>query len=541
MSRIRFILAIVACILTMTASRAVPIRRGRRPLLSESFIQTDRDNPLLWNRQNGVPFATKSASPGAYATNNMSRTGKKEFLLVLAEFKDRHFTLSDTEAIQRRYEKIFNSDEYNDTVYFRGNRYITTGSVSDYFKSQSYGQFEPVFKIVGPIQVAYGYATYGKDKNNTDADGVERLVKELCDSLARRGINLADFDNDGDGNLESFSVIFAGRGQNYEGAEEDAIWPQASTLSLSRYSIRYLDFLCTCELFWDSDSVPDGIGTFCHEFSHTLGLPDFYINNSSTASALGYWSLMDHGTYENEGFSPVGYTAFEKYSLGWMDIEEIDAPGRYWLSDISNKPDPDAEIHTAYRINSENDKENKFILLENHNKEGWYKYQKSEGLMVTVVSYSKYNWERNLVNQSASSKHYYILPADNDNSWDSGEGDLFPYNGNDSLTPLSKPKMDMTLFKLYGIERRGNMVTFTARDRYTQIGYTTAPATVIECTDGMLSVHAPTGCLIEVYDIAGKKLVDAVMDSPVWQYRFTDSGYYIVKCGNVVRKLKIEK
>lgn len=538
MSHIRLILATAACILTLTTSRAVPIRRGQGPLLSESVFSSDRDNPQLWNRQANILFATKGAAPGSYATNNLNRTGRIEYLLVLAEFPDRHFTLSDTIALRNRYERIFNSHEYIDTVYLHGNRYITTGSVSNYFKSQSYGQFEPVFKIVGPIRVANGYATYGKDKNRSDADGVERLIKELCDSLSNRGIKLTDFDNDGDGNLESFSVIFAGRGQNYDGAETDAIWPQASTLPLRRYSINNLDFMCTCELCWDTDSVPDGIGTFCHEFSHTLGLPDFYFTNGSISVAMGYWSLMDYGTYENEGFSPVGYTAFEKYSLGWMDLEEINAPGRYWISDISHKPDPDAEVHTAYRINTENNDEDKFIILENHNRNGWYKHHKSEGLMVTVVSYLKYNWDHNSVNQSASSKHYYILPADNDYSRESNDGDLFPYNENDSLTPLSKPKMDQTLYKLYAIERRDSMVTFSVRDRYTDIHNRTTPATVIECKEGLLTVQAPAGSTIELYDIAGRLIVSAVMDSQIWRYSISGKGWYLVKCGNTTKKVR---
>lgn len=538
MSHIRLILATAACILTLTASQAVPIRRGRGPILAESIIHTDRDNPELWNRQTSIPFVTKGAPPGSYATNSMSRNGRFEYLLVLAEFPDRHFILTDTAALHRRYERIFNSDEYTDTVYMHGDRYITTGSVSSYFKSQSYDQFEPVFRIVGPIRVANGYATYGKDKYNSDSEGVERLMKELCDSLAGMGINLADFDNDGDGNLESFSVIFAGRGQNYEGAEDDAIWPQASTLQLRKYNINNLDFMCTCELCWDSDSVPDGIGTFCHEFSHTLGLPDFYYINGSLSLAMGYWSLMDYGTYENEGFSPVGYTAFEKYSLGWMDLEEIDAPGRYWLSDISLKPAPDAQIHTAYRISTENDDDDKFIILESHNKIGWYKYHKSEGLMVTVVSYLKYNWDNNKVNQSPNSKHYYILPADNNYTRESNEGDLFPYNGNDSLTPLSKPKLDMTLYKLYGIEQRDSMVTFSVRDRYTGIDSSTAPGTVIECNRGMLTVGAPAGSTVEVYDIAGRLMVSAVLDNRIWRYGVPDKGWYLVKCGNTIKKVR---
>lgn len=539
MSVIRRILALMACALTLISSHAVPIRRGPGMILPESVMPTDRDNPALWNRHTAARFTTKGAPPGEYATNNMNRIGKVEFLVVLAEFPNRPFRLQDTTALRNRYERMFNGSDYTDTVCFHGNSYVTTGSVSNYFKSQSYGKFEPVFRIVGPIRTAYGYETYGKDINRTDANGVERLVKEMCDSLSKMGINLADFDQDGDGNLENLSIIFAGRGQNYDGGEENAIWPQASLLQLGRYNVNELNFMCTCELCWDSDSVPDGIGTFCHEFSHTLGLPDYYISsNNPYHTAMGYWSLMDYGTYENEGFSPVGYTAFEKYSLGWLDIEEIIAPGSYWLSDISREPDPDADIHTAYRINSEEGNENRFIILENHNRNGWYKYHKSEGLMVTVVSYSASSWMGNTVNQSSSSKRYYLLPADNDYNRYSNAGDLYPYMGNDSITPTSTPKLATILYKLFNIERKDSIVTFTVSDRYTAVNRLDAPETSIDCIDGTVRISAPANSCVEIFDISGRRLVDTLMPGPLWQYRLPGQGIYIVRCAGITKKVR---
>ena len=49
-----------------------------------------------------------------------------------------------------------------------------------------------------------------------------------------------------------------------------------------------------------------GIGTFCHEYSHTLGLPDFYDTDyeDNGGVAAGMWtatSLMDGGNYNNLG------------------------------------------------------------------------------------------------------------------------------------------------------------------------------------------------------------------------------------------------
>lgn len=56
----------------------------------------------------------------------------------------------------------------------------------------------------------------------------------------------------------------------------------------------------------------EGIGTFCHEFSHCLGLPDFYDTNYNGHFGMASWSLMDSGSYNDDGYTPIGYSAYEK-------------------------------------------------------------------------------------------------------------------------------------------------------------------------------------------------------------------------------------
>ena len=41
----------------------------------------------------------------------------------------------------------------------------------------------------------------------------------------------------------------------------------------------------------------EGIGTFCHEFSHILGLPDLYATNDAEHKTLGIWDIMASGSY----------------------------------------------------------------------------------------------------------------------------------------------------------------------------------------------------------------------------------------------------
>ena len=311
-------------------------------------------------------------------------------------------------------------------------------------------------------------------------------------------------------------------------------------------SINRINYACSCELFWDSDTIMDGIGTICHEFAHTLGLPDFYNRNSDansqTTAAMGYWSLMDYGNYQNSGFAPSGFTAFEKYSLGWMDLEEINDPGHYTLDDITKIPDHDAGIHSAYRINTT--QENSFIILENRSKTGWYSYDSTEGLMVTAVRYDKNSWSGNTVNTSTNilNKRYHIIAADNNYNRDSNAGDLFPYQGLDSITTKGQPMLTVASYipqhSIYNIRKDNTIISFYAgpdKDSHVETHHATEFS--ISVIDGELSVTAPVGSTVTVHDISGKAIFQNIMTQPTQHIALPGRGIWIIKCGGLTRKV----
>lgn len=537
-------MALMACFFVFATGHSVQIRRASGLSIPEHILPTDRDNPALWNSVS-TSILTRAVAPGGYALNDIPRTDTIIYPLVLVDFIDRKFTLKDTIALLERYERIFNEEGYKDT-----NRYIhkgvvyygATGSVSDYFNNQSYGKFVPKFQIIGPVHPSKSYAFYG---NGKDAN-IVHLIREVCDSIAALGLtDLSGFARKG--NIDQLSIIYAGRGENYDGSDINTIWPQASIIyDYNRYGITNIKYACTCELFWDSDTIPDGIGTFCHEFSHTLGLPDFYNTTSQqesqTNASMGYWSLMDYGNYENGGFSPVGYTAFEKYSLGWLDIEEITYAGTYTLNDISIEANPNQDIHTAYRLSTGHD--DQFIILENHIKTGWYRYHASEGLMVTAVNYDNNSWVNNKVNNNRSIKRYCILPADNNRNRDTNAGDLFPYQDIDSITTLGTPALQVGSayppFSIYGIKLENGLVSFQASpDMPSNIGNPDRQDISISVLDGSLYVTAPLGSPISIHDVSGKTVLETTTEEPTQQISLHGRGIWIVKCGNTVRKIRL--
>ena len=543
MNAFKHITVLLACLMLSVAGHAVQIRREPGHRIPEYILPTDHDNPSLWTPKSRL--MTRGAAPGDYANSALPKTGIQEYILVLVDFNNRTFITTDTTALLKKYNRVFNEHGYSDTSVFTRNGVVyhgATGSVSDYFMEQSYGQYTPKFRIVGPIHLSKGYDYYGKGYYDNN---IGLMIREICDTLMNKGlVDLRGYSRDG--SIDQFSIIYAGKGANYTGADDNTIWPHASTIYYNKYGIGDIKYICSCELFWDTDSILDGIGTFCHEFSHTLGLPDFYNTQSeaesSSNAAMGYWSIMDYGNYENGGFSPVGYTAFEKYSLGWMELEDITYAGTYTLNNITCKPDSAADIHSAYRLNTGND--DQFIILENHLKTGWYKYHASQGLMVTAVDYNKNNWSSDWNNVNDGPKRYCILPADNDCKRVTNAGDLFPYQGKDSITTQGSPQLkageSYPLYSIYNITLRDSLVTFYAGpDKLSKVNNLAETQISIGILDGELSVTAPVGSIVTVHDISGKPASRTVTTAPVQTIPLPDSGIWIVKCGNITRKVRL--
>jgi hypothetical protein len=56
----------------------------------------------------------------------------------------------------------------------------------------------------------------------------------------------------------------------------------------------------------------------CHEFGHSLGLPDLYNTSvNGGTSVVGKWEIMDAGPYENAGNNPSHMGIWDKVFLGW--------------------------------------------------------------------------------------------------------------------------------------------------------------------------------------------------------------------------------
>lgn len=366
-------------------------------------------------------------APHRLASGGFPTTGTVSGMVLLVEFSDVHFQTDNTQAM---YQRLMNDEGYAERQ--------ATGSARDYFVSQSGGRFTPRFDVVGPVRLSRPMAFYGAD----DAQGTDAnaglMVEEACRLAHDSGADFSQYDYDGDGRVDFVFLVVAGYGQNY-GADANTIWPHTATLpdwgitceldgkSIGRYA-------CGCELKYTQGTQLEGIGTFCHEFGHVLGLPDFYDTRHSNGTRLGQWDIMDQGCYLNESRTPCAYSAFERYSLGWLDLTELSEPSdNVVLTELTT-------TNMAYRISTSRPDE--YFVLENRQQQGWDAYLPARGMLVAHVDYDASAWSTNTVNNGTDMR-YDLVEADGLMSAKTYATDVFPSNGVDKLTDTSSPAMLM--------------------------------------------------------------------------------------------------
>ena len=352
-----------------------------------------------------------------------SYTGSKKGIIILVNFADKSFNAANNQAL---FNNIANTEGFN-----QGN---FNGSMHDYFTSQSNGQFDLTFDVVGPVTLSQNYAYYGQNNSAGDDMRPEQMVVEAC-NLVEDMVDFNDYDWDGDGEVDQVYIVYAGKGEA-DGGAKDTIWPHEWELS-ETYSDFDIDgvhintYACGPEL--NGSSQINGLGTMCHEFTHCLGLPDFYdTRTNGTNFGMDSWSLMDYGCYNNNGYTPCNYTGYERMFCGWVEpielTEDMQVTGMKSLEDYG-------DVYIMYNPGHHDE----YYILQNVQKKGWDLYAESKGLMIMHVDYDKDIWQQNVVNNTTSRQRCTIFPADNSLSSYSTYGDLFPYNSNNSFGNNTSP------------------------------------------------------------------------------------------------------
>lgn len=441
-----------------------------RASAESAFIKANEGNL----KYAAVRNAVIAKSPRLKAATTVQRrsqvphTASPKVPIILVQYSDVSFKDSDPKAT---FETFMNG---------------AGTSVKKYFTDQSFSKFTPEFDVIGPVTLSNTRAYYGANDSYGNDLRPGDMIKDACTALDS-AVNFSQYDNDGDGYVDVVYVIYAGVGEATTSTVPNSIWPHQWDLESANGSDLTLDgvkinrYACGNEL--ESGKVA-GIGTFCHEFSHCLGLPDFYDTNGSNFGMDG-WSLLDYGCYNNDGYTPCAYTSYEREFMGWMSIETLTPDGNiYTLSNLQDS-------QKAYRVQNPY-KANEYYLLENRQKKGWDLYNATHGLQITHVDYDSTAWENNVVNNTSAHQRMTIFAADNTLSHYNLSGDLYPNNGaNTSLTDSTSPAATVFTGKymsqpITAIAENNGVITFKFGEKNYEVPTALAATNV---TDSSFCAH----------------------------------------------------
>lgn len=447
---------------------------------------------------------------GVSANGSVKSVGAPTIPVIMVQFPDMKF---DEGTTQEKLTRLFNEKGYADEP-------MAKGSVKDFYTAQSYGRFTPSFDVVAMVDMDNNYAYYGGNYSNGSIDKNRlQFVKEAIQKATDAGVDFKKYVTDGEVPLVSFYYAGPGEHSAFEEGCEDYLWAHYSTLSnMTLGGVKFKSYFVGNEIFQNyaqnedgslevTDRNIDGIGIFCHEFSHALGLPDFYYTGSDDRLyeellTMDFWSIMDYGQYAYDGYAPVSYTAYERSFLGWLEIVELTEgmKGEVALHGI------DADVNTpkAYLLRNPK-KRSEYYILENRQKSTWHPAFLGTGMLVLHVDYDASAWKNNGPNNVENHPRMTYVPADNQKQsnstktgWNDFKGDLYPgIAQNFYLTSTSTPAT--TLYTggmlekpIYDISETNEVVTFY----YLQDKETTAiSAPQLDITKG------------SIYDLSGRKMV----------------------------------
>jgi len=360
------------------------------------------------------------------APSAMAFPHQQYLLTVLVDYSDIGFTYSDSS--------------------FQSRIYGASGTVKDFFKDNSYGQFT----IAAPVE-SYGSSNDGiihvtratAHPNPGDDKNIARQEAREIVALTDAYINYANYDANGDGMVSSdelsIMIILAGYETSYGAPPAPSVWGQAfafaSPLTLDGVELQ------PYTMFGERHETHQAtIGVMCHELGHLmLGLPDLYDTDDSSAG-IGDWGLMGSGEWNfSGGFhgnSPAHLSAWSKVVTNLTVPQDIDSNQS---AVVLAKADSN---ESAKRIWIDKYKLREYFLVENRQKSGYDAGLPGIGMLIWHID------ENLATNANENHKLVDLEEADgrrqlDDNANDGDTGDPFPGSGNktsfsDSTSPNSR-------------------------------------------------------------------------------------------------------
>lgn len=381
-----------------TSQRVIPGNNANTGRISPQTIRAIREYNLLQMPPHSRPANLSRGTKGAAQT--------VKYPVLLVEFEDVKFTAKNP---KESFNAMLNTPGYN----IGG----ATGSAADYLNANFNGYRKFSFAVSDVITLPVSIAQYGAQAGTKNDTSPMQLLIDACAAAEEQGFDLSSADHNNNGELENIAIIFAGHSES-EGGSPNSIWPHQMNISEQNIycnGLKINSYSCSAELKGAQGSELAAIGTFCHEFLHSLGLPDLYDTNGEeeglSPALYGSLSIMDAGNFLNNGNTPPNLCAIERELLGMGMVENL-------LPDKSYTILPVASSEKIYRIPAA--KQGEYFLVECREASGWDKYIGGSGMVVYHVDMSgsiyggmesSMRWKFNNINTFAEHECARLLPA----------------------------------------------------------------------------------------------------------------------------------
>lgn len=351
--------------------------------------------------------------------------------VILVEFPDRAFHFS-----KKDFDELLNTENLNEKKPW------LTGSVLDYFLACSMGKYRFGADVYGPYKTKNNMEYYGANLNGNQGQdaNARKMVEEAVLAASADGVDFSQYDYNKDGLVDAIHVIFAGMGEEANLDDPNSVWSHEWQLYPAvqvNGGVAVSTYSCSPERDADRpQKAMTSIGVIVHEMGHALGLPDFYdvnYNEQGMAVAMGTYSVMASGNYNNNGVTPAYYTAWERAQVGWLPVELVKTP-------YSVVMEPAMKSQKGFFYASPNGKE--YFVVENRKKESWDQFLPGEGLIIYAVNEGTSGWKTNCINCNPSNRGFYIKQADGGklSNKDFGPGTPFPgTTNNTAFTDATQP------------------------------------------------------------------------------------------------------
>jgi M6 family metalloprotease-like protein len=277
-----------------------------------------------------------------------------------------------------------------------------TGSVFDYYRWVSGDRIRVVGKVVATVALPNPKTYYANNNWGLGFNPPQNIYGVVTAALqtADSSVDWRSYDQDRDGYVDVVWVMHSGP-PGESGLGRDNLWSLNSRLSAwpsgEKFSthtpvpgapglrMKIDGFSMLPEISASRPGLPAEIGVFCHEFGHTLGLPDLYDTSTSgggTNAGSGNWNLMATGGYGTDGGSPEYPAHLGAWSLLFLGWRQSIRPA----TDTVLVQAPLAQGGPVVEFWFQGESNPEHFLIENRQREGFDRNIPEEGLLLYQIN-----------------------------------------------------------------------------------------------------------------------------------------------------------